>query len=113
MSSSDAQLWLPPGSHVEEGEHPRDTVVIELREELGFSTVHEIAAPLMVTSATTVGLSKPPSGTNSVSVGATRLQAWNTMSKGCGPAGNVGFASARTSRIDIRRFRPMPFSNST
>ena len=29
-----AQLWLPPGGHVEPGEHPRETVVRELFEEL-------------------------------------------------------------------------------
>lgn len=51
-----AQLWLPPGGHVEEGEHPRDTVVREVREELGFAPAHEIAAPLMVTCTETVGL---------------------------------------------------------
>ena len=51
-----AQLWLPPGGHVEAGEHPRDTVVREIREELGFSPSHEIDVPLMVTCTTTVGL---------------------------------------------------------
>jgi 8-oxo-dGTP diphosphatase len=51
-----AQLWLPPGGHVEEGEHPRETVAREIREELGFSAPHEIAAPVMVTCTTTVGL---------------------------------------------------------
>lgn len=51
-----AQLWLPPGGHVEPGEHPRDTVLREVREELGFEPAHEIAAPLMVTCTTTVGL---------------------------------------------------------
>ena len=30
-----AQLWLPSGGHVEAGEHPRETVVRELQEELG------------------------------------------------------------------------------
>ena len=51
-----AQLWLPPGGHVEPGEHPRDTVARELREELGFSAAHNIAEPLMVTCTTTAGL---------------------------------------------------------
>jgi len=51
-----AQLWLPPGGHVEQDEHPRDTVVREIREELGFVPAHEIGAPLMVTCTTTVGL---------------------------------------------------------
>jgi 8-oxo-dGTP diphosphatase len=50
-----AGLWLPPGGHVEQGEHPRETVVREIREELGFIPAHEIAAPLMITCTTTVG----------------------------------------------------------
>lgn len=71
-----AQLWLPPGGHVEQGEHPRDTVVREIREELGFVPTHEIGAPLMVTCTTTVGLT---SGHTDVSlwyvVNAARSQA--------------------------------------
>jgi 8-oxo-dGTP pyrophosphatase MutT (NUDIX family) len=51
-----AQLWLPAGGHVEPAEHPRATVVRELKEELGFTAVHEIDAPLMVTCTVTVGL---------------------------------------------------------
>lgn len=56
VDHKNAQLWLPPGGHVEEGEHPRDTVVREVREELGFVPAHGIAAPLMVTCTETVGL---------------------------------------------------------
>jgi 8-oxo-dGTP diphosphatase len=51
-----AQLWLPPGGHVEPGEHPRETVKRELLEELGFAATHEIAQPLLVTCTATVGL---------------------------------------------------------
>jgi 8-oxo-dGTP diphosphatase len=51
-----AQLWLPPGGHVEPGEHPRETVVRELLEELKVVPKHGIAEPLMVTCTTTVGL---------------------------------------------------------
>jgi 8-oxo-dGTP diphosphatase len=51
-----AQLWLPPGGHVEIGEHPRDTVTRELREELDMEASHAISTPLMVTVTTTVGL---------------------------------------------------------
>jgi ADP-ribose pyrophosphatase YjhB (NUDIX family) len=76
VDHKNAQLWLPPGGHVEEGEHPRDTVTREIREELGFAPAHEIAAPLMVTCTTTVGLT---SGHTDVSlwyvVNATRCQA--------------------------------------
>ena len=51
-----ARLWLPPGGHVEAGEHPRSTVVRELEEELGLRASHDIDSPLMVTCTTTVGL---------------------------------------------------------
>ena len=56
VDHKDAQLWLPPGGHVEPGEHPRDTVKRELLEELGFVAGHDIAEPLMVTCTATVGL---------------------------------------------------------
>ncbi len=51
-----AQLWLPPGGHVEPGEHPRDTVVRELKEELSLVPAQPVGAPLMVTCTATVGL---------------------------------------------------------
>ncbi|WP_200877551.1 NUDIX hydrolase [Oleiagrimonas soli] len=51
-----AQRWLPTGGHVEPGEHPRRTVLRELKEELGLVAPHPIAAPLMVTCTSTVGL---------------------------------------------------------
>src|SRR5258707_9137157 len=52
-----ALLWLPPGGHVEPGEHPRETVRREFFEELGVVSAHDIAEPLMGTCTTTVGLS--------------------------------------------------------
>ena len=51
-----AQRWLPPGGHVEPGEHPRTTVERELLEELGFTAPHPVGAPIFVTASTTVGL---------------------------------------------------------
>jgi 8-oxo-dGTP diphosphatase len=51
-----AQLWLPTGGHVDEGEHPRVTAARELTEELGFAADHPVGAPLMLTVSTTVGL---------------------------------------------------------
>lgn len=46
-----AQLWLPAGGHVEQGEHPRVAVERELEEE-----PHPIEAPLFMTITATVGL---------------------------------------------------------
>jgi 8-oxo-dGTP diphosphatase len=56
VDHKNARLWLPTGGHVEPGEHPRTTVLRELEEELGITTVRAVDAPLMVTSATTVGV---------------------------------------------------------
>lgn len=51
-----AQLWLPTGGHVDDGEHPRTTVERELQEELGFAAPHPVGPPLMLSASTTVGL---------------------------------------------------------
>ena len=56
VDHKNAQLWLPPGGHVEPGEHPRRAVERELEEELGVRPAHPIEAPLVVTCTTTVGL---------------------------------------------------------
>lgn len=56
VDHKNAQLWLPTGGHVDPGEHPRTTVARELAEELGIAASHAIAAPLMLTSTATVGL---------------------------------------------------------
>lgn len=56
VDHKNAQRWLPTGGHVEPGEHPRQTVARELREELGFELTHAVTAPLMLTSTVTVGL---------------------------------------------------------
>lgn len=50
-----AQLWLPPGGHVELNEHPRDTVKREAREELGIEAEFLFEDPLFVTVTKTVG----------------------------------------------------------
>jgi ADP-ribose pyrophosphatase YjhB (NUDIX family) len=52
-----AKLWLPPGGHVEPGEHPREAVVRELHEELRLVPPGPVASPLLVTCTTTVGVS--------------------------------------------------------
>ena len=51
-----AGLWLPPGGHVEAGEHPRVTVAREAREELGLTAVFLHAAPQFLTITRTVGV---------------------------------------------------------
>lgn len=56
VDHKNAQLWLPSGGHVEPGEHPRATVIRELREELGMEAGNQLQAPLMVTVTDTVGL---------------------------------------------------------
>jgi 8-oxo-dGTP diphosphatase len=48
-------LWLPPGGHVEIGEHPRDTVKREIQEELGIKAQFLLEDPLFVTVTDTVG----------------------------------------------------------
>ncbi|HEY6640962.1 NUDIX domain-containing protein [Povalibacter sp.] len=56
VDHKNAQLWLPTGGHVEPGEHPRATVVRELREELGLELSEALEAPLMLTISETVGI---------------------------------------------------------
>lgn len=50
-----AELWLPTGGHVESDEDPRETVVRELREELGVSAEFVYQKPIFVTVSQTVG----------------------------------------------------------
>lgn len=50
-----AGLWLPPGGHVEPGEHPRDTVRREAREELSLGARFRSPKPLFLTKTRTVG----------------------------------------------------------
>ena len=51
-----AQLWLPTGGHVEEGEHPRTTVAREVVEELGIQAQFLEDSPFFLTVTETVGL---------------------------------------------------------
>lgn len=50
-----AQLWLPPGGHVEPNEHPKETVKREIREELGIEAEFLFEDPLFLTVTNTVG----------------------------------------------------------
>ena len=54
VDHKNARLWLPTGGHVEAGEHPRNTVVRELQDELGFESSHPIEP--MVTCVKMSGL---------------------------------------------------------
>jgi 8-oxo-dGTP diphosphatase len=53
-----AGLWLPPGGHVEPGEHPLETVHREAREELGLDArlLGGVGQPLFLTWTRTVGV---------------------------------------------------------
>lgn len=48
-------LWLPPGGHVDAGEHPRDTVRRECMEELRTPARFLQDTPLFLTIAETIG----------------------------------------------------------
>jgi ADP-ribose pyrophosphatase YjhB (NUDIX family) len=50
-----AGLWLPPGGHVDQGEHPRETALREAREELSLDGEFLIEGPVFVTITETVG----------------------------------------------------------
>ena len=50
-----AQLWLPPGGHVEINEHPMETVKREVKEELGIEAKFLFEDPLFLTVTNTVG----------------------------------------------------------
>jgi 8-oxo-dGTP diphosphatase len=50
-----AQLWLPPGGHVEPNEHPREAVIREAKEELGIESEFLLKDPLFLTVINTVG----------------------------------------------------------
>lgn len=50
-----AGLWLPPGGHVEPGEHPQETARREAREELRLEADFLSERPAFLTVTTTVG----------------------------------------------------------
>jgi 8-oxo-dGTP pyrophosphatase MutT (NUDIX family) len=51
-----AGLWLPPGGHVEPGEHPADTAARELTEELGVPGDRAVREPVFLSVTRTVGV---------------------------------------------------------
>lgn len=50
-----AQLWLPPGGHVEPNEHPREAVKREAEEELGIEAKFIFEDPVFLTVTNTLG----------------------------------------------------------
>ncbi len=95
-----ARLWLPPGGHVEAGEHPRATVARELEEELGLRAGHDIDAPLMVTCTTTVGLT----------AGHTDVSLWYVVHVSRTQA--LAFDRAEFDSVQWFRFPDVPFERS-
>jgi 8-oxo-dGTP diphosphatase len=67
-----AELWLPTGGHVEPDEHPRDTVIREVKEELGIGADFLCDTPLFLTITQTSGKS----------AGHTDISLWYAL-KGC------------------------------
>jgi 8-oxo-dGTP pyrophosphatase MutT (NUDIX family) len=55
VAHRNAGLWLPPGGHVEPGEHPADTAARELTEELGLPGDRVSRTPVFLTVTRTVG----------------------------------------------------------
>jgi 8-oxo-dGTP diphosphatase len=50
-----AELWLPPGGHVDPGEDPKETVRREAEEELGMEAEFLADEPILLTVTETVG----------------------------------------------------------
>ena len=50
-----AELWLPPGGHVDPGEDPKETVRREAKEELGIEVEFLSDEPIFLTVTKTVG----------------------------------------------------------
>lgn len=50
-----AELWLPPGGHVDPGEDPKETVRREAKEELGMDVEFLFHEPILLTVTKTVG----------------------------------------------------------
>lgn len=71
VDHKNAGLWLPSGGHVEPGEHPRQTVSREIKEELNLCVApSQVGHPLMVTCTQTVGATS----------GHTDVSLWYTVS---------------------------------
>jgi 8-oxo-dGTP diphosphatase len=95
-----AQLWLPSGGHVEPGEHPRATVVRELKEELNLDPLGPVGAPLMITCTTTVGLT----------AGHRDVSLWYVVKGGCKQP--LSFDEQEFKAVQWFSFSEVPFQRS-
>lgn len=95
-----AELWLPSGGHVEAGEHPRDTVVRELKEELNLEPLSRVGAPLMITCTTTVGLT----------AGHRDVSLWYVVEDSCKQP--LTFDEQEFKAVKWFRFTEVPFQRS-
>lgn len=95
-----ARLWLPTGGHVEPGEHPRETVLRELKEELDLTPSQRVAAPLMITCTATVGLTS----------GHTDVSLWYVVQSGRQLP--LTFDEQEFHGVRWFRFRDVPFERS-
>ncbi len=95
-----AGLWLPAGGHVEPNEHPKETVMREILEELGIEANFMIEDPLFLTVTKTVGHT----------AGHTDISLWYIL-KGCS---SVSYAFNAEEFVQIHWFFPfeMPYNRS-
>lgn len=100
VDHKNARLWLPSGGHVEPGEHPRETVARELREELGFDAPHPIGPPLMITATETVGLT----------AGHTDVSLWYLVH--ADPAQAISYDESEFNGVRWFDFAEVPFERS-
>jgi 8-oxo-dGTP diphosphatase len=101
VDHKNAQLWLPTGGHVEPNEDPRETVVRELKEELGLEiTLAQVGPPKMVTVTKTVGLTS----------GHTDVSLWYTVS--ASRFDGIKFDETEFNQIRWFRFSEVPFARS-
>lgn len=54
-----ANLWLPPGGHVDNNEHPKQTVIREMEEELFTEAIFHQEQPIFLTVTETVNDPNP------------------------------------------------------
>jgi len=95
-----AELWLPPGGHVEVGEHPRNTVIRECIEELQCKAEFWSEKPIFLTATVTVGLT----------AGHTDVSLWYVLKGNCNQL--YQFDSDEFNTIQWFGFEAIPFEKS-